>query len=130
MLYEVITIQKLRQFMVDARSQFDIAIIDAYWDQNGNGLCPAATGLSHHINASGYVEPCPVIQFAAENVKDKPLEKIYSESAFLKTLRQDIPHKTTGCIVMEDPNWLVDVAEQHKATDSSGRENEARNNFV
>jgi len=118
-------IQKLRQFMVDARSQFDIAIIDAYWDQDGNGLCPAATGLSHHINASGYVEPCPVIQFAAENVKDKPLEKIYSESAFLKTLRQDIPHKTTGCIVMEDPNWLVDVAEQHKAADSSGRENEA-----
>jgi hypothetical protein len=25
------------------RSKFDIAIIDAYWDQDGNGLCPAAT---------------------------------------------------------------------------------------
>jgi MoaA/NifB/PqqE/SkfB family radical SAM enzyme len=48
-------IQTLRNYMVEARTKYDIAIIDAYWDEDGNGLCPAATGLSHHINASGYI---------------------------------------------------------------------------
>jgi hypothetical protein len=118
-------IQKLRQFMVDARSKFDIAIIDAYWDQDGNGLCPAATGLSHHINASGFIEPCPVIQFAKDNVSDKPLKNIYEESAFLNELKREIPKKTSGCIIMEDPNWLVDIVEKHNALDTSGRDNEA-----
>jgi len=117
-------IQQLRQFMVDARSRFDIAIIDAYWDQDGNGLCPAATGLSHHINASGFIEPCPVIQFATDNVKDKPLENIYRESVFLKELKNEIPKKTNGCIIMEDPQWLVEMVEKHNAADTSGRENE------
>ncbi len=118
-------IQKLRHFMVDARSKFDIAIIDAYWDRYGNGLCPAATGLSHHINASGYVEPCPVIQFATDNVDDKPLGAIYKESVFLEALRREIPKKTSGCVIMEDPEWIVRMAERYGASDTSGRGNEA-----
>ena len=118
-------IQELRQFMVDARTKYDIVIVDAYWDENGNGLCPAATGLSHHINASGDIELCPVIQFATDNVSDKPLEKIYSESLFLKDFKTEIPKKTSGCIVMEDPKWLVNYTKRHNAKDTSGRENEA-----
>lgn len=117
-------IQQLRQFMVDARSVYDIAIIDAYWDHDGNGLCPAATGLSHHINASGFIEPCPVIQFATDNVADKPLENIYRESVFLKDLKKEIPQKTNGCIIMEDPQWLAEMVEIYNAADTSGRENE------
>lgn len=118
-------IQKLRQFMVDARTEFDIAIIDAYWDDKGNGLCPAATGLSHHINASGYIEPCPVIQFATDRVGDKPLAEIYRDSVFLDEMKKEIPKKTSGCIIMEDPQWLAGFVEKHAATDTSGRGNEA-----
>jgi len=117
-------IQKLRQFMVDARTEFDIAIIDAYWDDKGNGLCPAATGLSHHINASGYIEPCPVIQFATDRVGDKPLTEIYRDSVFLADMKKEIPKKTSGCIIMENPQWLAGFVEKHAATDTSGRENE------
>lgn len=118
-------IQKLRQFMVDAREIYDIAIIDAYWDEEGNGLCPAASGLSHHINASGYIEPCPVIQFSADNTGEKRLTDIYRTSAFLEDLRKSIPQKTNSCIIMEDPQWVVEMAEKHMATDTSGRGNEA-----
>jgi len=117
-------IQQLRNYMVEARSKYDIAIIDAYWDENGNGLCPAASGLSHHINASGYIEPCPVIQFATDRVNGKPLDEVYKSSAFLKELKQEIPKKTSGCIIMEDPEWLVDFVEKHNAADTSGRGNE------
>ncbi|MFW5822391.1 MAG: radical SAM/SPASM domain-containing protein [Tangfeifania sp.] len=118
-------IQTLRQFMVDARSEYNIAIIDAYWDEDGNGLCPAATGLSHHINAAGYIEPCPVIQFAADKVNGKSLAETYRNSEFLDALKKEIPEKTSGCILMEDPQWLVEFTERFNAEDTSGRGNEA-----
>jgi len=119
-------IEKLRIFLVEARTRFKIAIIDAYWDQNGKGLCPAASGLSHHINASGDIEPCPVIQFASDNVADGDLEQSYRNSNFLKEFKSEIPLRTTGCIVMEDPQWLTGQVEKHHARDSSGRGNEAQ----
>jgi MoaA/NifB/PqqE/SkfB family radical SAM enzyme len=117
-------IDRLRIFMVEARARFDIAIIDAYWDGEGNSLCPAISGLSHHINASGYIEPCPVIQFAADRVGHKPLARIYRESLFLKEFKQELSQKTSGCVFMEDPEWVAEFADRHVATDTSGREDE------
>ncbi len=118
-------IEQLRSHMVEARTKYNLAIIDAYWDAEGKGLCPAASGLSHHINASGYIEPCPVIQFATDRVGDQPLAEIYRSSAFLQDLKEEIPKKTSGCIIMEDPRWLVDFVERYEAIDTSGRDNEA-----
>ncbi len=117
-------IEQLRIFLVDARTKYNIVIVDAYWDQNGKGLCPAASGLSHHINASGDIEPCPVIQFATNNIADGKLEDIYKNSDFLAEFKADIPKKTNGCIVMDDPQWLVSKVKKHAAKDSSGRGNE------
>ncbi len=116
---------RLRSFLVEARTKYDIVIIDAYWDAEGRGLCPAASGLSHHINASGYIEPCPIIQFAADHIDDGKLEDIYKNSTFLSGFRNEIPKKTSGCIVMEDPKWLVNYVKEHRGTDTSGRGNEA-----
>ncbi|MCF6332437.1 MAG: radical SAM protein [Draconibacterium sp.] len=118
-------IERLRTFLVDARTKYNIVIVDAYWDEDGNGLCPAASGLSHHINASGDIEPCPVIQFSTDNVSDRKLTDIYRNSTFLKEFKTEIPNKTTGCIVMDDPQWLVDYTNKHAAKDTSGRGNEA-----
>lgn len=117
-------IEKLRTFLVDARTKYNIVIIDAYWDQNGKGLCPAASGLSHHINASGDIEPCPIIQFATNNVADGKLDNIYKNSKFLAEFKAEIPLKTNGCIVMDDPKWLANKVKMHAAKDSSGRGNE------
>jgi MoaA/NifB/PqqE/SkfB family radical SAM enzyme len=117
-------IRQLRQHMVDARMEYSIAIIDTYWDADGHGMCPAAEGLSHHINASGYVEPCPIIQFAAENIDEKPLDRLYAESAFLGDFRSSIQQKTKGCVVMEDPRWLAEFVKKHDAKNTSGRRDE------
>lgn len=117
-------IEKLRAFLVEARTKYNIVIVDAYWDEDGNGLCPAASGLSHHINASGDIEPCPVIQFATNNVNDGKLTDIYRQSEFLREFKTEIPNKTKGCIVMDDPQWLVDYTKKHNARDTSGRGNE------
>jgi len=114
-------IRQLRQHMVDARMKYSIAIIDTYWDADGKGICPAASGLSHHINSSGYVEPCPIIQFAADHVDDKPLAELYAQSTFLSDFRHQIQNKTKGCVVMEDPQWLAEFVKSHQAKDTSGR---------
>ena len=117
-------IRELRQYMVDARLKYSIAIIDTYWDADGKGICPAASGLSHHINASGFVEPCPIIQFAANHVDDKPLDRLYAESGFLSDFRTQIQQKTKGCVVMEDPQWLAEFVKKHNAKNTSGRRDE------
>jgi len=117
-------INQLRRYLIKARSTYSLAIIDTYWNGKGEGLCPAARGLSHHINASGYIEPCPVVQFATDHFSDKPLPEIYSSSQFLNDFRSEIPGKTSGCIIMEDPRWLVEFIDRHGAADTSGRGNE------
>ena len=117
-------LQKLRSFIVDARVKFSIAIIDTYWDADGKPFCPAAEGLSHHINAAGFIEPCPVVQFAKDHVSSAPLKEIYANSEFLAGFREQVKAKTNGCIIMEDPAWLARFVRDFEASDTSGRNNE------
>jgi MoaA/NifB/PqqE/SkfB family radical SAM enzyme len=114
----------LRRHTIDAREKYPLVIIDTYWDENGKGLCPAASGLSHHINASGFVEPCPVIQLATDHIAGKPMSEIYRGSVYLNDFRKAVNKKTQGCVIMEDPSWLADFADKHGAVDTSGRDNE------
>ena len=118
-------IRQLRQHMVDARTEYSIAIIDTYWDADGKGICPAASGLSHHINASGFVEPCPIIQFATDHIDEKPLVELYAQSTYLADFRSEIQNKTNGCVLMEDPQWLAGFVKKHNALNTSGRRGEA-----
>ena len=60
---------EVRRFVVQMRARLPIAIVDAYWDDKGEALCPMATGVSHHISPGGDIEPCPIIQFAT---RDRP----------------------------------------------------------
>ena len=39
----------VRRFIVQMRARLPIAIVDAYWDDRSEALCPMATGVSHHI---------------------------------------------------------------------------------
>src|SRR5262249_25471583 len=53
---------RARRFVTEMRAKKPIIIIDAYYDGEGRALCPAATGISHHINPWGDIEPCPIVQ--------------------------------------------------------------------
>ena len=113
---------RLRKFLVGGRTKFPMVLIDSYWRANGEPFCPAADGLSHHINPDGDIEPCPVVQMARENIDDGELVSVYENSEFLKNFRNEINNKTGGCILMEDPRWLNDFAKKSKARNSSNRE--------
>jgi len=113
---------RARKFVVEMRARKPIVIVDAYFDGRGQALCPAATGVSHHINPWGGIEPCPVIQFVTDNIHDE--EKTLSEkfnSPYLRDFRRLTQETTRGCIVLERPDLLKELVEKHSAEDGTVR---------
>ncbi len=116
-------VRKLRQFVVEQRKDAPLFIIETYWDDKGKALCPAATGLSHHIAPSGALEFCPPLQLAKNflNADASNLVSLFENSAFLADLRQMTAETSRGCILLEDPAKLVDFLEQHGALETTTR---------
>ena len=114
--------RQARQFVVDMRCEKPIIFIDAYYDADGQALCPAATGFTHHISPWGDIEPCPIIQFAKESIHDeRPLDEVFNESTFLKDFRQTAATNTRGCIALERPDLIEKLVDRHGAEDSTAR---------
>ncbi len=117
---------RARQFVVEMRAKKPIIIIDAYHDGEGNALCPAATGISHHISPWGAIEPCPIVQFSKESIyqsqeDNRSLRDKFIHSEFLHDFRQLAQETTRGCIVLERPDLLKQLIEKHAAPDSTAR---------
>ncbi len=117
----------IRKFVVEMRAKKPIGIIDAYYDGDGKALCPAATGISHHINPWGDIEPCPVIQFSKESIhsseEDKrPLKDKFIQSEFLTDFRKLAQSTTRGCIILERPDLLKTLVDAHSAKDATVRQ--------
>ncbi len=113
---------QVRKFVVTMRSKLPIAIVDPYWDHNGEALCPMATGVSHHIGPSGAVEPCPIIQFAKESVYDKRgVYDLLTRSEFLSDFRTVSANATRGCVVLERPDLVKQLVQKHAAADTTSR---------
>jgi MoaA/NifB/PqqE/SkfB family radical SAM enzyme len=116
---------ELRKFVVAMRAKKPIVIVDAYYDGEGQALCPAATGISHHINPWGDIEPCPIVQFSQESIRrdrdNRHLRDKFRRSAFLSDFRDLARSTTRGCIVLERPDLLQDLVTKHSARDSTVR---------
>jgi MoaA/NifB/PqqE/SkfB family radical SAM enzyme len=113
---------RVRKFVVRLRSQLPIGVVDAYWDDRGQALCPMATGISHHIGPSGAIEPCPIIQFATDNIADGPsLYEIMTKSDFLDDFRRASAAATRGCVVLERPDLVRELVAKHAAGDTTQR---------
>jgi MoaA/NifB/PqqE/SkfB family radical SAM enzyme len=117
---------RARRFVVEMRAKKPIIIIDAYYDGEGQALCPAATGISHHINPWGDIEPCPIVQFTRESIHaspedPRPLRDKFLHSEFLRDFRDLARHTTRGCIVLERPDLLRELVERHEARDATVR---------
>jgi MoaA/NifB/PqqE/SkfB family radical SAM enzyme len=115
-----------RRFVVEMRAKKPIIIVDAYFDGEGNALCPAATGITHHINPWGGIEPCPIIQFARESIHpseqdQRSLRDKFRQSDFLRDFRETALATTRGCIVLERPDLLRQLVEKHGASDETAR---------
>jgi MoaA/NifB/PqqE/SkfB family radical SAM enzyme len=117
---------RARKFVVEMRAQKPIIIIDAYFDGEGRALCPAATGMTHHINPWGGIEPCPIVQFTRESIHaseadGRSLRDKFLHSEFLRDFRDLARSTTRGCIVLERPDLLKQLVEKHSARDATAR---------
>jgi MoaA/NifB/PqqE/SkfB family radical SAM enzyme len=115
-----------RRFVVEMRAKKPIIIIDAYFDGEGQALCPAATGISHHINPWGDIEPCPIVQFTKESIHTseadgRSLRDKFIQSEFLSDFRRLAQSTTRGCIVLERPDLLKQLVKKHGARDATVR---------
>ena len=116
-------IASLRSFIAEQRKDAPLFIIDTYWDDKGNAMCPGATGMSHHISPSGALEFCPPLQMATDflNEDASNLAEV-CHSAFLGRLRKKIAETTRGCILMDNPDKLVEMLEaEPDAVDTTSR---------
>jgi MoaA/NifB/PqqE/SkfB family radical SAM enzyme len=114
---------RVRRFIVKMRATLPIAIVDAYWDDRGEALCPMATGVSHHIGPSGGIEPCPIIQFATETVNDNhSIYDLMTGSRFLQDFRDTAARATRGCVVLERPDLVKELVQRHGARDTTQRQ--------
>jgi MoaA/NifB/PqqE/SkfB family radical SAM enzyme len=73
------------------------------------GVCLAAGRGFLHINAQGYVEPCPFFHHAVHSIRQKSLKEIMA-SEFLAELRRVIPRlppAQSGCALLENREDLA-----------------------
>ncbi|HXI53361.1 MAG TPA: radical SAM/SPASM domain-containing protein [Candidatus Saccharimonadales bacterium] len=113
---------RVRRFVTEMRARLPIAIIDAYYDHRGQALCPMSTGISHHVGPRGDIEPCPIIQFGVETIRDpRGVFATMRDSAFLKDFRELSAQHTRGCVVLERPDLVKDLVVKHGARDTTAR---------
>ena len=113
----------VRRFAMTVRNTKPILVVDAYWDHEGRALCPAAIGISHHVGPGGDVEPCPIVQFAQDTIRDHDgdVYKTITESKFLAEFRRTATRATRGCIVLERPRALHELVTGNGAWDTTAR---------
>lgn len=113
---------RIRKFVVEMRAKMPIAIVDAYYGHDGKALCPMVTGVSHHVSPTGDIEPCPIIQFATENIRDpRGVFETMRSSQFLKDFRELSGQATRGCVVLERPDLVKALVLKHGARDTTVR---------
>ena len=116
-------IRGLRQFLVRERLNAPVALIDVYWDEEGRAMCPGATGMSHHVSPSGALEFCPVIQMATDflNADASNMAELYAQSQFLSGMRRQIAQHTRGCIIMDNPQLMVEILQCYQPRETTTR---------
>jgi len=113
---------RMRRFVVEMRATMPIGIIDAYYDHRGRALCPMVTGVSHHVGPTGGIEPCPIIQFAVEDIRDpRGVYAAIRDSAFLHDFRELSGRHTRGCVMLERPDLVKELVLKHGARDTTLR---------
>lgn len=116
-------IREFREFLVEQRRNAPVILVDAYWDDKGQAMCPGATGMSHHISPSGALEFCPPLQLAKDflNEDGSNLAELFRDSLFLADLRKMTAETSRGCILLDNPDKLAKFLKEQGAVETTSR---------
>jgi len=81
------------------------------------GRCLSAGYGFLHITSKGYVEPCPFVHYASDNILDKPFKEIL-RSEFLAVLREKealFTEDEIGCGLFENLDQVEKIAKEYNA---------------
>jgi len=105
--------KQFRERVLELRKSKPIMLAHLPDDEYGpDGKCMAVVGGSVHINAQGYVEPCPFAHFASDNIREKGLDEIL-RSQFLVQVRSShaaLHRGRHGCALFENLDILKEIA--------------------
>lgn len=111
-----------RQRLAVHRREKSVILIDLPRDEyDQNGRCMAVGRGAMHINAQGWVEPCPFAHYARENINTHTFREIL-ESPFLRALREHptaLQHGDIGCSLVSNIDVLKEIAEKTGANKTS-----------
>lgn len=104
-----------RERVLTFRKKKPIMVVHLPDDEYGkDGRCLAVGGGSFHINAQGYVEPCPFTHYARDNVKEQTLEEIL-RSPFLREIQTHptiLKRRKYGCALFENQEVVREIAKK------------------
>jgi len=105
--------EQFREKILEIRRSKPIMVAHLPDDEYGpDGKCMGVMGGCIHINAQGYVEPCPFTHFAGDNIQQKGLDEVF-RSQFLAQLRaSDAVCRSgrLGCALFENLKMVQEIA--------------------
>ena len=105
--------EQFRERILEIRRSKPIMVAHLPDDEYGpDGKCMGVMGGCVHINAQGYVEPCPFTHLASDNIREKGLDEIF-HSPFLAQIRSSdavCRRGRLGCALFENREMVQDIA--------------------
>ena len=96
--------KQLRRRVVDFQKRLRLVLVHMPDDEyDREGACMAAGRGFVHVNAQGYVEPCPFAHFAVDSIRSMPLHNALA-SPFFSWIRENkelLARPTQGCALFE-----------------------------
>jgi MoaA/NifB/PqqE/SkfB family radical SAM enzyme len=105
--------RKKSERLAQRKKDSNIMIFNFPADEYEDEGCGSAGKSFVHINADGYVEPCPFSHYAVDNIKDKTYLEVLN-SDFFKKLREKISVTDNDglCMLFEHDNMVKKIAEE------------------
>ena len=105
--------KRFRERILEIRRSKPIMVAHLPDDEYGpDDKCMGVMGGCVHINAQGYVEPCPFTHLASDNIREKELEEVF-RSQFLTQIRSSdavCRRGRLGCALFENREMVEDIA--------------------
>lgn len=104
--------QQIRGRIQELRKRKPILLMDFLNDAEITEGCGAAR-ITIHVNANGDVEPCVLMPFAVDNVRDKPLKEIIRSDFFqgLRGIRDRHRDETQTCMWVFKPGEVLQTVQ-------------------
>ena len=102
--------KKVQETITEIRGRKPILLLDFYNDAKITEGCSAGR-ITVHINANGDVEPCVLVPFAKDNIREKPFVDILRSDFFagLRDINTRYCNENQTCVWVNKPKDVLEI---------------------